>query len=272
MRPPNAGRLRNRYQLGKCVDELLKMTLREQTRPSIHYFAAQDIPFNWTHLDAVVCWAQRCDKTISFSSSDYEIELATRQTTRNNWTVRQLESSQLCWCSVHQTQLSQRHHGQAVISCGSTAWVPLTIATKSHNMLECIRNVRMSRVTLHRRNNGLPSMSHWVVHCMFTYEAKCDSLSCQFLSLPRPVQHCHASIGVQQRVECTGCRWSRPTPLRILMNTRPSSAVWIRYSFLVHKWLLAYCCFFASKEPFHADNRLSHCSVCATHLFQLSNT
>lgn len=183
-------------------------------------------------LDGVVCWAQRCDKTI-FLSSDYKIELATRQTRRNNWTVCQLASSQRAVVI----------HGQAVISCSSTAWVPLAIATESHNMLECIRNMRMPcdcidaampvDVTL-SASQACSLMMRNVIHCRV-----------------RPLQQWHAS-------RASG-GWSRPTPRRLLMNTT-ACTVLSRHSCELFPQVVIgpWRCIFPSKKPLHTD-RLSHC-------------
>lgn len=225
MRPSTVGRLRNRYQLDKCVDELLKIVLRKQTRHSIDHLccARYSIRLNISmgssaeHNDAI----RRV-----FLSSDYEIELATRQTKQLNRATIGIQSNVRMSCDC----------------------IDATIAVDV--TFECI--------------------------CMFTYDAKCDSLSCQFVLCTLACVN-----GVQQRVECTGSCWSRPTPRTVLMNTRLccrmengdhaplSYSVILSSLFTSGYWQFGWL--FPSKNPFHTD-RLSHCSVCTTHLFQLSST
>lgn len=66
----------------------------------------------------------------------------------------------------------------AATECMRCAWVPFTIATKSHNMHECMQYIWMSCDC-----NNATDCCRCHIECMYfhLWDVKCDSLSCQFI-------------------------------------------------------------------------------------------
>lgn len=88
---------------------------------------------------------------------------------------------------------------------------------------------------------------------LLTYDAKCDSLSCQ---LPPPLPRVKGVRQPPNSPQTPNEHYRLHCLIPLFLRTLPSSGYWL------------FAAFSHRQKPFHTD-RLSHCSACTTHSFQL---